>query len=869
MKSRIPILTTLAGAALLSAAVRPLAAQTAGADTAAASAAVQACEAAAQAHQEDAARASADRAEELIRAWQAAAPRDPQPLVALARVKSMCRIPFAEMMDKGQLVGESNELLERALQLDPTNWDARFRLAMNHYHTPAFLGRTGDAIRQFETLLAQQGDRADVPGYAATYAFLGDLYKRTGREADARQLWEKGLRLFPQSALLRSRLAPQQAGTSATPPPSGGGALTPAAAAHPSAGPSGPAAAKAPVALDAITVQAGVNRMDDAHSGTALRRIDVLTTPGGTADVLQAFQTAPGTSRANEGSDLYVRGGDPAETPVFVNGARLFYAGRYETVNGGVFGILDSNVISTASFASGGFSARWGDALSGVVDVETVGRPSTRRVQINGNTVEAGTVLSLPLGGQTGAWASFRASDARLMLAMHGRGGEFATAPHALEAVAGAAWKPDSRHEVRVTALTDGDGSAREVDAYGYQGAFRLHGANRLLAFSGRALRADGRAGLHAALSASTRESGFRFGVLDRTRRDRGAAGRVDGDVMLGAATRVRGGVEARWMDATERGTVPTTDQLGPGSPVTALDGQTTDTRHLGGYVETESSLRGGLALVAGVRGDRLPGESAWTADPRLALALRTDTWTFRVGGGVFHQGRWRTRWQLPDAGDPAGTPREATHLVAGAERAGEPSLKVEAYAKRYGRYVEAGDGPRIRSGSARGLDAVVKWSRQKRLNGWVTYSYLHGRVELEDGRTVPSTVDVTHSLTGVARLAVTDVWELGVTARYGTGRPYTPVTGTTAATDGSGRPRPVFGSPDGARMPRYRRLDVRVSRYVPMHAGLGIGYMELLNALDTRNVAAYSYDAGYVHRRSVDSFFAHRTAVFGLGIPL
>src|SRR3712207_8240063 len=36
----------------------------------------------------------------------------------------------------------------------------------------------------------------------------------------------------------------------------------------------------------------------------------------------------------------------------------------------------------------------------------------------------------------------------------------------------------------------------------------------------------------------------------------------------------------------------------------------------------------------------------------------------------------------------------------------------------------------------------------------WVVYSWLRGRVELEDGGTVPSRVDVTHGLTGVAKWA-------------------------------------------------------------------------------------------------------------------
>ena len=76
-----------------------------------------------------------------------------------------------------------------------------------------------------------------------------------------------------------------------------------------------------------------------------------------------------------------MRGGDPAEAPVFVDGARLFYPGRYETLNGASFGILDSQVLDAAYFSSGGFSARYGDALSGVLDVRTIGRPDTRTLR--------------------------------------------------------------------------------------------------------------------------------------------------------------------------------------------------------------------------------------------------------------------------------------------------------------------------------------------------------------------------------------------------------------------------------------------------------------------------------------------------------
>lgn len=805
-------------------------------------AAIETCTAAGERKDEAAARPAIQQATTLLREWMQAEPRGVEPRVRMANVRARCEIPFTDMMGAGALIGQANALLEEALQIDSTHWEARFTLAMHHYHTPEFLGRTPEAIRHLETLLRQQGDGAQ-PHFAETYLYLGDLYRRASRADDATAIWRRGAALFPADPRFAQKLG------------TGGGAAL--------AAPSALRDSSRTVVMEAITVEGGT-RMDDTRSAVALKRVDVLTTPGGTADVMQAFQTSPGATRAAEGSDLYVRGGDPAEAPVFVDGARLFYPGRYETLNGATFGILDSQVLDAAYFSSGGFSARYGDALSGVLDVRTVGRPDTRTLALNANTVQLGTSLRLPVTPKIGAWGTLRGTDAGLMLAMHGRTGEFARAPAALEGMMGIVWEPRAGSEVKLTAMADEDALAREVDAYGWTGPFRSRGSNRLAALSGRTLLADDRIALRGAVSASRRQTRFRFGVLDRERTDRGATARVDADVSLAGGGRVSLGAEGAWMDNAQAGMVPSTDRLAPGSPAEALD-FAEDASHVGGYVEGERALGGRFALIAGIRADRLPGEDAWSTDPRLALAFRGGDWTLRVGGGVFHQGRWRTKYRVPDAGAPAGTPTRAEHLVVGAERGGEPSLKVEGYVKRYGEYVQDGDGPRITAGRVAGVDAIVRWSEQRRLNGWITYSYLDGTVDLEDGRTVPSAVDVRHSLTGVARWSFRPGWELGSTLRIGSGKPFTDITGGTEEEDG--RIVPVYGAPNGERLPTYRRLDARVTRYIPMRAGVGVVYLETLNVLDTKNVAGYTYGAGYAERRPVHSYFSQRTLVLGLGL--
>ena len=796
--------------------------------------ALAACSSAAQGKQEAQAKTAASRAEQLFKHRIAADKRDADAHVGLARVITECRLPFASFMGKGKLSGDAVELLQAALAIDSTHWSGRYSLAMNFYHTPEFLGRTNDAIREFERLVAQQGTRANPPIYAQSYVRLGDLYQRRKRTADAQAMWRRGIALFPDNQALRDRIAEHERRTEVPVEP----APRPAAV------------------LNELVVSASANRMDDTRSGTSVKRLDVLMTPGGAADLMQAFQTGPGTTRVAEGSDLYVLGGDPAEAPVWVDGARLFYAGRYESLHGGAFGVLDPAVLAGAFFSSGGFSARYGNALSGVLDVETLGLPDVRAGVLSANTVAAGGMMQAPVNERFGVWGAGRATEGTLMLTMHNRLDEFSVAPRSLEGMMGAVWQPRPGWSFKAVGLLDADESARQVSGWGYTGPFASHGSNRLVSLTGRALGADGRAALRANLSVSSRTSGFEFGVMDRERTDQGITARVDGDVLV-AGGRLRAGIEAAAMDADHTGVVPSSDQLGPGAPTERLAEDPQEATHLGGYAEWEWAPLSRLGIVAGLRADRLPGEDTWTVDPRIAVALRAGDWAFRLGGGEFHQGRWRTRYVLPNPGLPSGTPRRARHLVAGVERRGEPSVKVEAYTKTYDEYVPAGEGPPIEAGRASGADAIVRWTKQDRLNGWITYSLLRGRVDLEDGQTVPSAVDVTHSITAVAMLKLPYDLQLGNTLRYATGRPYTPHV--------DGEHGPVHGD----RLPMYVRLDTRLMRFWNVRGRMLVTYVEMLNTTDRANIAGYAFDDTTGERTEISTFFGQRTVVFGGSINL
>ncbi len=70
---------------------------------------------------------------------------------------------------------------ETALNLDPSNWDARYTKAVAMTYWPANLNKGDEVIQQFNTLIQQQEQEAPQPQFAQTYEWLGKQYQKAGQ----------------------------------------------------------------------------------------------------------------------------------------------------------------------------------------------------------------------------------------------------------------------------------------------------------------------------------------------------------------------------------------------------------------------------------------------------------------------------------------------------------------------------------------------------------------------------------------------------------------------------------------------------------------------------------------------------------------
>ncbi|HED65394.1 MAG TPA: tetratricopeptide repeat protein [Planctomycetes bacterium] len=108
--------------------------------------------------------------------------------------------------EAGVLAAAADAAFDRAIEADPSNLEARYVKAISLSNWPPFLGKTGQAIEQFELLIASIEERGDTGPFVESYLYLGNLYERTGDHERALETWRKGLALDPANEALLAKV---------------------------------------------------------------------------------------------------------------------------------------------------------------------------------------------------------------------------------------------------------------------------------------------------------------------------------------------------------------------------------------------------------------------------------------------------------------------------------------------------------------------------------------------------------------------------------------------------------------------------------------------------------------------------------------
>lgn len=143
-------------------------------------------------------------------------------------------------------------------------------------------------------------------------------------------------------------------------------------------------------ALDAVIINAGTFEAGEKAKVTVLKPLDIVTTASALGDVMAALQTLPGTSKVDEDGRLFVRGGEAEETQIFIDGIRVFTPYTASARNIPTRGRFSPFLFKGISFSTGGYSAEYGQALSSVLQLNTIDEPVEEKTDLSFMTVGLG-----------------------------------------------------------------------------------------------------------------------------------------------------------------------------------------------------------------------------------------------------------------------------------------------------------------------------------------------------------------------------------------------------------------------------------------------------------------------------------------------
>jgi hypothetical protein len=577
----------------------------------------------------------------------------------------------------------------------------------------------------------------------------------------------------------------------------------------------------------------------------------------------------PGVSADDFSAKFNVRGGSGDELYVSLDGLELVEPFHLKDL-GGSFSIVDIQSLGTASLTTGGFSAEYGDRLTGVFTLETADPQTDRtRTSLGLSVMNARATSQGGFAGGRGGWlvsarpgyldVALKLTDVRDSLRPRyydlfakaqydvGRGGRVAL--HLLRAQDSFRYQLDDEPNI----------ASRYGSDYGWLTWDQRFGARLRVAsvasVGALSWRRDG----------DFVDGGDRAAVLDR-RSMRRVALRQDWTMDVSPSLLLKWGVDLKHESAAYdyfaavRETDPADSSLIVDDTTRVIADPRTD--RLGVYLAPRIRLHRTLTAETGVRFDRNSHLGESMVDPRLNLTWspRTGT-TLRGAWGRYSQTQPLFALQASDGVDRFDPAERAEQRVLGLEQAlpGGLAARMEAYDRRTRTarpmFINAGGDlfvfpeiawDRVRLDRTAARDRGIEFqasSANAGRNDWSVSYALASSKDVVGGRSIARSLEERHAVhADWSYRPTSNAWRLSVGGVWHSGWPYTPTvlrvdTLENTETRFSLRSTHEVGALSSERLRAYKRIDVRWTRYFDTRRGRVSVFGEVYNLFDNTNV--------------------------------
>ncbi len=604
--------------------------------------------------------------------------------------------------------------------------------------------------------------------------------------------------------------------------------------------------------LDVVVITAGSFEASNDKTKTVLKPLDIVTTAGAQADVVKAMSMLPGTQQTGADNGLFVRGGDASEAAIVVDEMvvqNAFFSGPPGVSTRSRFGAFSYQGVA---FSSGGYSAKYGQALSSVLELNTTDLPDKSNINMGINM--AGVYASgtkkwknsaLDIGGGYNNTTPF--------FALATTNYKFYEPPSGGSGNVRYVWKPNKDGILKASFNVNYNQSGIEI-ANPYRagaagGPFDslgdpVHYSTRDQYYYGNVSYKQSfkaKYYLYTAASYSLNETKNKFGPIPINQQDQRTQFRIEGKDYFTSRLNLLVGTDVQ--------------DFGVNKTYSTYPALKFEEAIISGYTELEWTPVNNIAVKPGVRYEHSMFLNVDKIAPRLSMAIKTSTHSqVSLAGGIFYQD---PDYAYMQAGFKQLDMQQATHYIANWQYSkNDRLLRVEAYYKNYGNLIlEKNNGAydpnsyRVIApppygnvvptnggkGYAQGLELFYRDKKSvKNLDYWISYSYIDTKREYSNFITqaMPSFI-ATHNMSLVTKYFV-EKWHTNFSATYSyaSGRPY--YNPNYAATDKS-----KFLSD---RTPDYHNVALTVAYLHSFGKWFTVFYISLDNITNQHNVFGYRY---------------------------
>ncbi|WP_454047867.1 TonB-dependent receptor [Chryseobacterium sp. Marseille-Q8038] len=538
--------------------------------------------------------------------------------------------------------------------------------------------------------------------------------------------------------------------------------------------------------IDAVVVSAGSIEASDKKRATALLTpIDIYTTAGADGQISSALTYLPGVQKVGGTEGLFIRGGTGTESKIFMDGSLI---NNY--FSNSVPGIAGRDQFNTSLFkgnifSSGGYSALYGQALSGALMLESVDLPdeSSYSLGVSPIFLSAGfQKLGDNKNYSYGATAGY--SLLSLMQKVFNFNTDFFEAPQGLNGDVNFRFKTKSGGFFKYYGMFNSNKMGVRSESLEPGSAFSLVKLNGKNTFHNLSFKQKfGKYLLNVGGSYSYNKSDLHFSTETNDVEANRSQLLTDGNYLnfkavlerkINKISAVRGGFE---LNNTDENLNFETIQKHYTDLISAA------------FVETDLGFSNALSAKIGVRAEHSSFLGKNNIAPRFAIAYRlAKDWTTSLAYGLFYQNP-----ESKYINGPANLGfQQSQHYIFQVQRASEGrTLRFEAFYKKYDQLIKTFNvnpdkeqNQQTQSalnnsgyGYAKGLEFFWRDNKKtfENIDYWISYSYLDSKRDfLNYPVSLQPSFAAEHTLSAVAKRFIPE-WKLGVNLSYtyAKGRPY------------------------------------------------------------------------------------------------